>query len=93
MGFGFWDRSNLDDLYGDPGIGGHFLGADLQFMSDRPEMVNNVLQEGFQGKDLMGDFTKSGYSDLGFRFYTARRREKAPLNLSCLLTGVCLPAI
>ena len=42
------------------GLGGHFLGADLQFMSDRPELVNNVMGEGLKGQDLMASAGKQG---------------------------------
>jgi solute:Na+ symporter, SSS family len=42
------------------GIGGHFLGADLRFMSEYPDLVNNVMQEGLQGKDLMDSEGQQG---------------------------------
>ena len=42
------------------GIGSHFLGADLKFMAAHPDLVNNVLGEGLQGKDLMDSVGKSG---------------------------------
>jgi SSS family solute:Na+ symporter len=35
------------------GLGAHFLGADLKFMAAHPDLVNNVMGEGLQGKDLM----------------------------------------
>ena len=35
------------------GLGGHFLGADQQFMAAHPELVNNVMEGGLGGKDLM----------------------------------------
>jgi Na+/proline symporter len=35
------------------GIGGHFLGADLIFLTQHPELVNNVMSAGLLGKDLM----------------------------------------
>ena len=42
------------------GLGGHFLGADLKFLAAHPEMVNNVLQDGLGGKDLMESAGKQG---------------------------------
>ncbi|NIP74379.1 MAG: sodium:solute symporter [Gammaproteobacteria bacterium] len=42
------------------GLGGHFLGADQAFMQAHPELVNNVMQEGLQGKDLMESAGKQG---------------------------------
>ena len=42
------------------GLGGHFLGADLKFMEAHPELVNNVMQAGLQGKDLMASEGKQG---------------------------------
>jgi SSS family solute:Na+ symporter len=42
------------------GLGGHFLGADLKFMDAHPELVNNVMQAGLQGKDLMASEGKQG---------------------------------
>ncbi len=42
------------------GMGGHFLGADLRFSEAHPELVNNVMQEGLQGKDLMESEGKQG---------------------------------
>ncbi|MCW8890800.1 MAG: sodium:solute symporter family protein, partial [Sedimenticola sp.] len=35
------------------GIGAHFLGADLEFMSKFPDLVNNVMGTGLGGIDLM----------------------------------------
>lgn len=35
------------------GLGGHFLGADLKFMAAHQDAVNNVMQAGLGGKDLM----------------------------------------
>ncbi|HEY5649151.1 MAG TPA: sodium:solute symporter family protein, partial [Nitrospiria bacterium] len=42
------------------GLGGHFLGADSEFLSKRPDLVNNVMQEGLGGKDLMESEGKQG---------------------------------
>ena len=42
------------------GISGHFLGGDLNFMAAHPELVNNVMAEGLQGKDLMQSEGKQG---------------------------------
>ena len=35
------------------GLGGHFLGADRDFMAAYPDLVNNVMQKGLHGVDLM----------------------------------------
>ena len=35
------------------GLGGHFLGADRAFMAAYPDLVNNVMQKGLHGVDLM----------------------------------------
>ncbi len=42
------------------GLGGHFLGGDLTFLAAHPELVNNVMAEGLQGKDLMESSGKQG---------------------------------
>ena len=42
------------------GLGAHFLGADLKFLAEHPELVNNVLSEGLAGKDLMDSEGKQG---------------------------------
>ncbi len=42
------------------GIGGHFLGADLAFAERFPELTNNVMGAGLQGKDLMESPGKQG---------------------------------
>ena len=42
------------------GLGGHFLGADLKFMAAYPDLVNNVMQAGLEGKDLMESAGKQG---------------------------------
>jgi SSS family solute:Na+ symporter len=42
------------------GIGAHFLGADVAFMSAHPELVNDVMVKGLQGKDLMESAGKQG---------------------------------
>ena len=42
------------------GLGGHFLGADLKFMAAHPDLVNNVMGVGLQGKDLMESAGKQG---------------------------------
>ena len=42
------------------GLGGHFLGGDLTFLAAHPELVNNVMSEGLQGKDLMESAGKQG---------------------------------
>nr|VFJ67449.1 MAG: Na+/proline symporter [Candidatus Kentron sp. FW] len=42
------------------GLGGHFLGADLAFLKEHPELVNNVMAEGLGGKDLMESAGKQG---------------------------------
>jgi len=42
------------------GLGGHLLGADLGFMEAYPEHVNNVMQAGLGGKDLMESAGKQG---------------------------------
>ncbi|MDH3609526.1 MAG: sodium:solute symporter family protein, partial [Gammaproteobacteria bacterium] len=42
------------------GLGGHFLGGDLTFLAAHPELVNNVMAEGLQGKDLMESAGKQG---------------------------------
>jgi len=42
------------------GLGGHFLGADLKFMAAHPDLVNNVMGAGLQGKDLMESAGKQG---------------------------------
>ena len=42
------------------GISGHFLGGDLNFLAAHPELVNNVMAEGLQGKDLMESAGKQG---------------------------------
>ncbi len=41
-------------------LGGHLLGADTAFMAARPDMVNNVLGAGLEGKDLMVSAGKQG---------------------------------
>ncbi|MDW3095373.1 MAG: sodium:solute symporter [Gammaproteobacteria bacterium] len=42
------------------GLGGHFLGGDLKFLEAHPELVNNVMAAGLQGKDLMESTGKQG---------------------------------
>lgn len=42
------------------GLGGHFLGGDLKFLEAHPELVNNVMAIGLQGKDLMESAGKQG---------------------------------
>ncbi len=42
------------------GLGAHLLGADLGFMEAYPEHVNNVMQAGLGGKDLMESAGKQG---------------------------------
>ncbi len=42
------------------GMSGHFLGGDLNFLAAHPELVNNVMAEGLQGKDLMESAGKQG---------------------------------
>ncbi len=42
------------------GLGGHLLGADTTFAAAHPELVNNVMGEGLQGKDLMESAGKQG---------------------------------
>ncbi|MEJ2343888.1 MAG: sodium:solute symporter [Gammaproteobacteria bacterium] len=42
------------------GLGAHFLGADLKFMAAHPDLVNNVMGAGLQGKDLMASAGKQG---------------------------------
>ncbi len=42
------------------GLGGHFLGGDLKFLEAHPELVNNVMATGLQGKDLMESAGKQG---------------------------------
>ena len=42
------------------GLGGHFLGGDLKFLAAHPELVNNVMATGLQGKDLMESAGKQG---------------------------------
>ena len=42
------------------GLGGHFLGGDLNFLSARPDLVNNVMQDGLKGVDLMESAGKQG---------------------------------
>nr|VFJ63855.1 MAG: Na+/proline symporter [Candidatus Kentron sp. FM]VFJ64458.1 MAG: Na+/proline symporter [Candidatus Kentron sp. FM]VFK14936.1 MAG: Na+/proline symporter [Candidatus Kentron sp. FM] len=42
------------------GLGGHFLGADLDFLEKHPELVNNVMATGLGGKDLMDSAGKQG---------------------------------
>ena len=42
------------------GLGGHLLGADQDFLKAHPEVVNNVMAEGLQGKDLMESAGKQG---------------------------------
>ena len=42
------------------GLGGHFLGGDLKFLQAHPELVNNVMAAGLQGKDLMESAGKQG---------------------------------
>ena len=42
------------------GMGGHFLGADRDFMLAHPELVNNVMQDGLLGQDLMDSEGKQG---------------------------------
>ena len=42
------------------GIGSHFLGADTAFMAARPDLVNNVMGAGLQGKDIMESAGKQG---------------------------------
>ena len=42
------------------GLGAHLLGADLAFMEAHPEHVNNVMQAGLGGKDLMESAGKQG---------------------------------
>ena len=42
------------------GLGAHFLGADTAFMAAHPDLVNNVMGAGLQGKDLMESAGKQG---------------------------------
>nr|VFK24015.1 MAG: Na+/proline symporter [Candidatus Kentron sp. LFY] len=42
------------------GLGGHFLGADLAFLEKHPELVNNVMATGLDGKDLMDSVGQQG---------------------------------
>ncbi|MEN8761780.1 MAG: sodium:solute symporter family protein [Thiogranum sp.] len=42
------------------GLGAHFLGADTAFMAAHPELVNDVMVKGLQGKDLMESAGKQG---------------------------------
>ncbi len=42
------------------GLGGHFLGGDLTFLAAHPELVNNIMADGLQGKDLMESAGKQG---------------------------------
>ncbi len=42
------------------GLGSHFLGADTAFAAAHPELVNNVMAVGLQGKDLMESAGKQG---------------------------------
>ena len=42
------------------GLGAHFLGADTAFMAAHPDLVNNVMGTGLQGKDLMESEGKQG---------------------------------
>ena len=42
------------------GLGGHLLGADVPFMEAHPELVNNVMGAGLEGKDLMASAGKQG---------------------------------
>ena len=42
------------------GLGAHLLGADTAFMAAHPELVNNVLGDGLNGKDLMESPGKQG---------------------------------
>ncbi len=42
------------------GLGSHFLGADMKFMAAHPDLVNNVMQTGLGGKDLMDSAGKQG---------------------------------
>ena len=42
------------------GLGAHFLGADTAFMAAHPDMVNDVMSKGLQGKDLMESAGKQG---------------------------------
>ena len=42
------------------GLGSHFLGADVAFMTAHPENVNNVMGAGLEGKDLMESAGKQG---------------------------------
>ncbi|MEJ2529045.1 MAG: sodium:solute symporter family protein, partial [Gammaproteobacteria bacterium] len=42
------------------GLGSHFLGADLKFMAAHPDLVNNVMGVGLQGKDIMESAGKQG---------------------------------
>ncbi len=41
-------------------LGAHMLGADTAFMAARPDLVNNVLGAGLEGKDLMVSAGKQG---------------------------------
>ncbi len=42
------------------GIGSHFLGADTAFLAAHPDLVNNVMGAGLQGKDIMESTGKQG---------------------------------
>ncbi len=42
------------------GLGAHFLGADTAFAAAHPDLVNNVMAAGLQGKDLMASSGKQG---------------------------------
>ncbi len=42
------------------GLGSHFLGADTAFLAKHPDLVNNVMGAGLQGKDIMASAGKQG---------------------------------
>jgi len=42
------------------GLGSHFLGADTAFAAAHPELVNDVMAAGLQGKDIMDSEGKQG---------------------------------
>ena len=42
------------------GLGSHFLGANAAFMAAHPDLVNNVMGAGLQGKDIMESAGKQG---------------------------------
>ena len=42
------------------GIGSHFLGANLDMVTNNPEVVNNVIGPNLEGKDLMETASKQG---------------------------------